>query len=69
MTWTAQLHHDGTAVTGNVPIDLWDVGTIAAPLLAAVTGGPVSIANAVHATRETEAPRDPDIFDALAALG
>lgn len=50
--WTVTLHHnnDEPAAT-HVPIDDHDLAALIAPLFAAVTGQPTSVARAVHAHR------------------
>lgn len=61
MTWGVVLHHDGQPVTGLVPCDDWSAALHAGEIIAALTGGTVSISRAVMAARP--AAGDPSLFD------
>lgn len=51
MTWTVSLEHDGQPTAEHIPIDDYDLATLIAPLFAAWTGQPTSVAHAVHQHR------------------
>lgn len=64
--WSMIVLLDGEAVTGAVPCTDWDAAQVMSPLVASWLGGPVSVANAVAATRHR--PEDqPSLFEEPAA--
>lgn len=65
--WTAVLLADGEPVTGEVPCLEWTIADMLAPLVAGWLGGPVSIVQAVSATREHEMQTQASLFDEAAA--
>lgn len=46
--WTVTLDHDGRTVVADLPVHIGDVASIAAPLIVALFGGPVSVGAALH---------------------
>jgi hypothetical protein len=54
--WSAVVLCDGEPVTGEVPVDDWTAGGIAAELFAAWLGGPISLAGAVVANQPQPEP-------------
>lgn len=45
--WTVTLNHDGRTVVADLPVHIEDVASIAAPLIVALFGGPVSVGTAL----------------------
>lgn len=64
--WSAALFYDGQQVTGPIPCDDYDAATIASPLMASWIGGPISVAQAVVASRTVVLFDEPSLFDEVA---
>lgn len=66
--WTAILLADGEPITGEVPCSEWAVADVLAPFVVDWLGGPVSIVQAVSATRAAEVVAEQaSLFDEAAA--
>lgn len=49
--WTVVVHHNGHPITGHVPLNPWDTASLLAPIVAGITGRPVSVMAAAHHAR------------------
>lgn len=63
MTWTAVLLRDGQPVSDPVPCSDWDAASILAPVVVGWLGGPVSVTQAVVATKPPPEEPQPSLFD------
>ncbi len=65
--WSAVLLRDGQPVCDPVPCDDMDAAAVLAPLVVGWLGGPVSVMQAVVATRPVIVADEPSLFDELEA--
>lgn len=66
IAWTAVLCADGEPVTGEVPCTEWIAAELLAFVVAGWVGGPVSVGQAVFASRERETDAQASLFDEVA---
>lgn len=61
MTWSAIILRDGQPVTGPVTLTRWEAAGLAAPIIAGIAGGTISVAAAAIEPRPAEPTAEPEL--------